>query len=292
MKNLLAGILLLFSMSCSMQVMAQNAIPEKREDGVYFVVDQMPVFKGGQEALGKFFSDTMKYPLGASVQGISGRVIVSFVVQKSGETTDHKIVRSIHSLLDNEALRVVKMMPKWIPGKKDGKTVPVLMNIPIKFGFENETKEMPSFIFDSGESSMKDLQSVSLSGIWQMCMQFQPQGNDKYLIRTGTYLKVLSTDSTMVNMFFDSQGGPSAITAMGTYKKTSASTYVESIFRSVTDPTSGKDMTIQYKFIGPNLLDISYQLPNRQFPGHEIWIRVVQPNVPLITDETMLTETL
>ena len=102
-------------------------------DGYFDVVEQMPEFPGGQEELMKFLQTNVKYPKEATDKGIQGRVIVSFVVKSDGSITDAEVVRSVNPLLDAEALRVVKLMPKWKPGMQSGKVVNVKYNIPVVF---------------------------------------------------------------------------------------------------------------------------------------------------------------
>lgn len=100
---------------------------------VYETVDQMPAFLGGASGLINFLSQNVHYPDLARVNNIQGRVIVRFIVEKDGSTNDCKIVNSVDPLLDKEAIRVVKSMPKWQPGMKDGKPVRVSYTIPISF---------------------------------------------------------------------------------------------------------------------------------------------------------------
>ena len=90
-------------------------------------------FPGGQQALMTFLSQNMKYPSEAMEAGIQGRVLVGFVINKDGSVDEVKVVRSAHATLDAEAVRVVKAMPKWKPGKKDGKTVRVRYTLPLTF---------------------------------------------------------------------------------------------------------------------------------------------------------------
>jgi len=93
----------------------------------------MPEFPGDKQALTKFLLDNIVYPKPARELGIDGTVTVSFIVDKNGKIGDIKIVRSPHNLLSAEAMRVVKLMPKWIPGKQHGKAVNVYYTLPITF---------------------------------------------------------------------------------------------------------------------------------------------------------------
>ncbi len=100
---------------------------------VFDVVEEMPSFPGGQAALMQFLSSNIKYPVVAQENGVQGRVIVGFVVEKDGSITDVKVMRSVDPSLDREAQRVVKAMPKWKPGKQNGSAVRVKYTVPVVF---------------------------------------------------------------------------------------------------------------------------------------------------------------
>ena len=100
---------------------------------VFDVVEEMPSFPGGQGALMSFLSSNIKYPVVAQENGVQGRVIVGFVVEKDGSITDVKVMRSVDPSLDREAQRVVKAMPKWKPGKQNGSAVRVKYTVPVVF---------------------------------------------------------------------------------------------------------------------------------------------------------------
>ena len=100
---------------------------------VFDVVEQMPAFPGGQQELMNFLMKNVKYPKEATDKGIEGRVIVQFVVDKDGSVVEPKVVKSVSPELDQEALRVVKKMPKWQPGKQNGEVVRVKYHIPVSF---------------------------------------------------------------------------------------------------------------------------------------------------------------
>ena len=102
-------------------------------DKVYEVVEQMPTFKGGDAALMKYLSENIKYPEAAEKAGEQGRVVVNFIVENDGAVSNVKVVRSVTPTLDAEAVRVIKAMPKWVPGKQDGKLVRVKYNVPVSF---------------------------------------------------------------------------------------------------------------------------------------------------------------
>ncbi|MBR8535560.1 energy transducer TonB [Carboxylicivirga mesophila] len=111
------------------------AMEEEESDDapVFFIVEDMPEFPGGEEALRKYIAQSVKYPVIAQENGIQGRVYVSFVVNTKGKVTDVKIARGVDPNLDKEAIRVVQAMPAWKPGKQRGKAVKVSYTVPINF---------------------------------------------------------------------------------------------------------------------------------------------------------------
>ncbi len=109
---------------------------EEAEEEVFLVVEEDPEFPGGLDALSKFIADNIKYPQLAKENNITGRVFVSFVVEKDGRVGQVKILRDIGGGCGNEAVRVVKMMPKWKPGKQRGKAVRTQFNLPVNFDLQ------------------------------------------------------------------------------------------------------------------------------------------------------------
>lgn len=115
------------------KVSNQKGKVKKADRKVYDNVEQMPAYPGGMEALNNYIMKNIKYPPKAAENGIQGRVIVTFVITKEGKMTKAKVKKSIDPLLDAEALRVVKTMHKWIPGRQNGKVVNVQFTIPVTF---------------------------------------------------------------------------------------------------------------------------------------------------------------
>ncbi|MGA2822220.1 MAG: M56 family metallopeptidase [Bacteroidales bacterium] len=115
--------------------------PDK--NGVYTKVEKQPQYSGGYDAMIKFLVENINYPAEAKKNGIQGTVFVTFTVQANGAVTDVKILRGIGSGCDEEAVRVVKMMPNWIPGMDKGKNVAVQFNLPIKFKLDADKKKEP-----------------------------------------------------------------------------------------------------------------------------------------------------
>ena len=150
MKKIIALSALLVLLGSNLR--AQNVInPTNEKDGptilravgddsttsdtekVYQVVGQQPNFPGGKEELFKYLAFNMIYPADAAKNKVEGRVLVTFVIEHDGSISNVNVVNSVYPSLDKEAIRVVSEMPKWIPGKANGKTVRVKYTIPITF---------------------------------------------------------------------------------------------------------------------------------------------------------------
>ena len=106
---------------------------EVEEQEIFQVVEEMPEFPGGMGECMKFLGKNIKYPTISQENGVQGRVIVQFVVNKDGSIVDPVVVRGVDPYLDKEALRVIAMMPKWKPGKQRGKAVRVKYTVPVMF---------------------------------------------------------------------------------------------------------------------------------------------------------------
>ena len=103
------------------------------EETIFIVVESMPAFPGGLDKLMRYLHDNIKYPVPAKEMGIQGKVFLSFVIEKDGSVTDVTLLRGIGGGCDEEAIRVVKNMPKWIPGKQRNVPVRVRFNLPVNF---------------------------------------------------------------------------------------------------------------------------------------------------------------
>ena len=125
-------VLLFIFLFCTMSVSAQSN-STSRTERLFDVVEEMPMFPGGNAALMDFLANNIKYPQVAEENGIQGRVVLTFTVEPDGSLTEVKVVRGVDIALDKEAIRVVKSMPKWIPGKVGGQPVAVKYTLPITF---------------------------------------------------------------------------------------------------------------------------------------------------------------
>jgi len=109
-----------------------QVIEDAREE-VFLVVEEMPEFPGGNGAMMKYIASNIKYPRIASQQGLEGRVIVTFVINGQGEVSNVDVIKGIGGGCDEEALRVIKSLPKWKAGRQNGRPVSVKFTVPIKF---------------------------------------------------------------------------------------------------------------------------------------------------------------
>lgn len=107
--------------------------PKHEENKIFTVVEQMPMYPGGDAALMQYLISNIHYPAVAAENGVQGRVVVGFVVERDGSITDVNVMRSVDPSLDREAVRVVKNMPRWTPGKQNGSAVRVKYQVPVTF---------------------------------------------------------------------------------------------------------------------------------------------------------------
>jgi protein TonB len=121
----------------SAPVTSSAPIEEEEDQVIFQVVEKMPSFPGGDAALFKFLNENVKYPVIAQENGVQGRVICQFVVNRDGSIVDVEVVRSVDASLDKEAIRVIKSMPKWSPGQQRGKPVRVKYTLPVNFKLQN-----------------------------------------------------------------------------------------------------------------------------------------------------------
>ena len=130
------------------KVVAVAAVPngEKEQQEIFTVVEEMPQFPGGMGEAMKFLAQNIKYPVAALQAKIEGRVIVQFLVKENGKVADIKVMRGVTPELDAEAMRVVGLMPDWIPGKQRGKAVAVKYTMPIMFRLQNQEPEKEAFL--------------------------------------------------------------------------------------------------------------------------------------------------
>ncbi len=131
MKHFFKAVFILLTANVFAQDTTAYSSPAK--DSIFSSVETMPQFPGGESKLFRFLSQNIRYPAYARENGIMGAVYVTFVVEEDGTLNNIDVIKSPHKSLSEEALRVVQLMPKWIPGMQDGKIVKVRYNLPINF---------------------------------------------------------------------------------------------------------------------------------------------------------------
>lgn len=143
MKRFIILLLCLFPMLLSVSLCAQDkpqkktkkikTVQAEKNVDVYKVVAEMPEFPGGKDAMFQYIFDNIRFSDADREKGIDGLVVVNFIVDEEGEISNIKVLKSVSPSLDKEAQRVINKMPKWKPGKHQGKIVKVEMNVPVKF---------------------------------------------------------------------------------------------------------------------------------------------------------------
>ena len=283
MNTKLFGLFLVL-LVCLPSFAQQKPVEKVDSDGVYLMPDQLPEFPGGIQAMMKFLSTNIKYPVEAQKKGISGRVIVQFVIMEDGTLDQAKVIRGVDPLLDEEALRVVKSMPKWKPGMDRGEAVKVRFTAPIMFNLSKKDTPRPNFpelVVPLGQ----EVENRSLQGVWQSC-SVQP-GEHGYKILLFPVLKIVSADQTFMNIMTAGMDGKSnaVIYCQGEYSLPSDNTYVEMVDRSL-DPTftQGTKNEISVERLHDNLIKLSFTVPGRERRWTEYWFRVPSPNVRILAD--------
>lgn len=283
MNTKLFGLFLVL-LVCLPSFAQQKPVEKVDSDGVYLMPDQLPEFPGGIQAMMKFLSTNIKYPVEAQKKGISGRVIVQFVIMEDGTLDQAKVIRGVDPLLDEEALRVVKSMPKWKPGMDRGEAVKVRFTAPIMFNLSRKDTPRPNFpelVVPLGQ----EVENRSLQGVWQSC-SVQP-GEHGYKILLFPVLKTVSADQTFMNIMTAGMDGKSnaVIYCQGEYSLPSDNTYVEMVDRSL-DPTftQGTKNEISVERLHDNLIKLSFTVPGQERRWTEYWFRVPSPNVRILAD--------
>ena len=134
MKKLV--LMSLMAVFCLTTVSAQKTVVSQKNDQIFDVVEQMPEYPGGMQALFEFLKENIKYPEDAQKQKVEGRVLAKFVVETDGSISNIEVVKHAFPSLDAEAVRVIQAMPKWSPGKQKGQAVRVKYVVPINFNLK------------------------------------------------------------------------------------------------------------------------------------------------------------
>ena len=161
------------------EVKVEETEASQQEDVVFRVVEEMPQFPGGMQEAMTFLAKNVKYPVVAQQANIEGRVIVQFIVGKDGSISDVKTVRGVSPELDAEAMRVVSMMPKWIPGKQRGKAVAVKYTMPVSFRLHTPAPKSEEEKIDASQIHLKIDKGVSKENV-DAVKHFLVQQKDGY----------------------------------------------------------------------------------------------------------------
>jgi TonB family protein len=159
---LVLGLMLLLNVSVS----AQTPEVISNDRPIFTIVEQMPVFVGGESAMLAYIQKRLNFPKTAVEANVSGRVFVSFVVEVDGKITSVKVLKGIGYGCDEEAVRVVSGMPAWIPGKQNGINVAVKYNLPIQYRLKDSEETLASNSnaeFPGGEESLKNFIKLNLN---------------------------------------------------------------------------------------------------------------------------------
>lgn len=184
----------------------KEPLPPEEDRNVFFIVEDMPEFPGGEPALRQHIAKNMKYPAEAAKNGFQGRVYVSFIVDTAGRVTNPQIARSIHPSLDREAIRIVRSLPAWKPGRQRGKPVNVSYAVPIHFFLENAemtNEEFESKVNDDNfhETTVTDVNRYVFSAArlgWINCDRFLRNT----ISSTGFSVLIDDTQNSIVNIVF------------------------------------------------------------------------------------------
>jgi TonB family protein len=183
-----------------------NKQKEEENMEVFFIVEDMPEFPGGDLALRRYIEENMRYPVDAAENGFQGKVYVSFIIDKNGSTSQVSIARGVHPSLDREALRVVSSLPKWKPGRQRGKPVCVSYTVPVNFDLGHVALTKEEF-----ETKVKDdnFQEINVSDVNRYFFNVSQVGwinCDRYSRNIGSItdysISIDEPEKTIVTMIF------------------------------------------------------------------------------------------
>ena len=157
--------------------------PVSIDGPIFTVVEQQPEFPGGMAELGQYLAQSIKYPAAAQRANVSGRVFLSFIVTKNGEITDVNILKGIGFGADEEAIRVTAQMPRWIPGKQNGRAVNVKYNLPINFSLDDEKG-------DGSDSPNKLLNTDKFEHVYIDGKEIKSKAEMKEIAEAGNFRKI------------------------------------------------------------------------------------------------------
>ncbi|QJD78433.1 energy transducer TonB [Spirosoma rhododendri] len=145
--------------------------PVKVDGEIFTVVEQQPEFPGGMKELGSYMQNNLKYPAAAEKANVQGRVFVNFIVTKTGEITDVRVLKDVGFGTGEEAVRVVGKMPRWEPGRQGTEPVNVRYNLPINFQLDSESeptgylKDIKTVVLNGKEVTKEEFQKIPTESI-------------------------------------------------------------------------------------------------------------------------------
>ncbi len=239
------------------------------DDNVFEVVEEQPEFPGGMRALMDYLKKNIRYPKKCLKEGIEGRAFIRFVVSSTGKIKSVKVLKSSgNKLLDKEAIRVIKKMPRWIPGKQYGKNVNVRFTLPVTFRLDK-----PNVIKKTSGNEQK--QDNPIVGIWQLCSQIVDcEGKNAY--KPLPAIKIINADNTFCSMFLYTLPDNGRIVQRGRYKMTGEGTYIENITEHRQKNMVGSTSMMSFKFLDDNrnIMQLEFENPNAIGPRKEFWKRL------------------
>lgn len=239
------------------------------DDTVYEIVEQMPEFPGGMKALMEYLKKEIRYPKKYLKEGIEGRVFIHFIVTSTGKIKRVSVIKSSgNKKLDKEAVRVVKKMPRWIPGKHGRKNVSVKFTLPVTFRLDNSNaiKE---------KANEKQEQDNPIVGIWQLCsLIIDCEGKNAY--KPLPAIKIINADKTFCSMFLYTLPNNGRIMQQGRYEMTGEGTYIEKITKHRQANMVGTMSMMNFKFLDENkqIMQVEFENPCAIGPRKEYWKRL------------------
>lgn len=205
------------------------------------LVEEMPSFPGGKQALVSYLSRNIIYPVSAEIKGVQGRVLVNFIVENNGSITNASIKESVDPSLDREALRVVKSMPKWNPGKINGQAVRVCYTIPITFSLNsgnmsnssNDNNDKPVEQFPSYPGGNEALESYLSKN-----MKYPTETEDKNVEGCVTVTFLVQKDGSVNNAF--------VIKSVSPYWDNEALRLINNMPKWIPAKSNGKNVSVLY----------------------------------------------
>lgn len=234
-------------------------LPAEGKD-VMLVCEQQPEFPGGMRALMDYLKKEIRYPKKCSASGIEGRAFVRFIVDKNGKIKKVELFKSSgNQLLDKEAIRVVKKMPRWNPGKIYNKPEGMAVTMPVEFRLDTIDKVV----------------ECPIVGVWQQCVVKQNAAG-KLDVNVGAAIKVYDNDNTYYSLFPYRNNISGFVAQKGCYDIVDDNTFREKILSHFNKPWEGTVSVMNYEFIDEEkmIMKIVYTNTSNNFTDTEFWLRI------------------